>query len=373
MRLRAARAFAFVLPQFHAIPENDEWWGEGFTEWTNVRPARPLFPGHYQPHVPRDLGYYDLRKAATRKRMAVLASHYGLEGFCYYHYWFHGEQLLEAPFEAVLRSGDPDLPFCLCWANEAWTRRWDGSDDDILQPQRYSEQDDIDHITALLPALTDRRAISIDGCPIFLVYRTSQLPDAARTAQLWRQAATGGGLPGLHLVAVETDEPIDPRPIGFDASLRFQPDWRALDEVPLLPIGPPTARVYDYKSLCQAVQQAPDVPWTRYPAVCPGWDNTPRRRSGATVLHRSTPRKYERWLSRTLEELKSETPERRLLFINGWNEWGEGCHLEPDRRYGHAYLRATRRVLTRASSPDPDSDPAEIPSQTHPEAIDAHP
>jgi lipopolysaccharide biosynthesis protein len=347
----AARLVAFLLPQFHPIPENDRWWGEGFTEWTNVRRARPMFAGHHQPRVPADLGYYDLREPAVRARLAGLAGRYGVAAFCWYHYWFDGRRLLEAPFDAVLASGEPDLPFCLCWANEPWSRRWDGSDDDVLQPQRYSAEDDEAHIAALLPALTDRRALTVDGRPMFLVYRAEDLPDAAGTARRWRAAARGAGLPGLHLVAVEASaaEPVDPRPLGFDATVRFQPDWRVLDRAEQLAVGPPATRVYSYPSVWEALADAPAVPWRRYPAVCAQWDNTARRGPQATVLHGSTPAAYERWLEASLRQVMGGRPEDRLVFVNGWNEWGEGCHLEPDRRFGHAYLRATRRALRRAA------------------------
>jgi lipopolysaccharide biosynthesis protein len=349
------RVVAFLLPQFHPIPENDRWWGEGFTEWTNVRRARPLFPGHHQPQRPADLGYYDLRDEAVRARLAGLAASYGIAAFCWYHYWFDGQRLLEAPFDAVLASGRPDLPFCMCWANEPWSRRWDGSDEEVLQPQRYSAEDDEVHITALLPALTDARALKVEGRPVFLVYRAEQLPHAAGTAGRWRAAARRAGLPGLHLVAVEASaaHPVDPRAIGFDATVRFQPDWRVLDRTERLSVGPPSTRVYSYPEVWPALAEAPAVGWRRYPAVCTQWDNTARRGADATVLHGSTPRHYERWLDTALAQVAGDEPDHRLVFVNGWNEWGEGCHLEPDRRFGHAYLRATRRALRRASLPSP--------------------
>jgi O-antigen biosynthesis protein len=346
----SVRAIAFLLPQFHPVPENDGWWGDGFTEWTNVRPARPLFAGHYQPHVPAELGYYDLREPAVRQRMAALAARYGIYGFCYYHYWFSGRRLLEEPFASVAASGQPHFPFCLCWANEPWSRRWDGSNDDVLQPQTYSEADDAEHIEALLPALTDPRAIRVDGRPLFLVYRPGDLPDPVATTRTWRAAIRAQGLSDLYLVAVESDGAIDPRPIGFDASVRFQPDWRVLEDAPRLEVGPPSARVYEYRDVWPVLAEVPEVPWTRFPAVCPGWDNTPRRREGATMLHRANPRAYEHWLRVAIDDVRPRTPDERIVFINAWNEWGEGCHLEPDRRHGHAFLRATRRALADAAT-----------------------
>ncbi|MCW8926765.1 MAG: glycoside hydrolase family 99-like domain-containing protein, partial [Xanthomonadales bacterium] len=188
------RLIALYLPQFHPIPENDRFWGEGFTEWHNVKKAKPLFPGHHQPHVPKDLGYYDLRHEDTRIAQAEMARQYGIEGFCYYHYWFNGHRLLEHPLQEVLNSGRPDFPFCICWANENWTRRWDGKDREILMQQNYSEQDDRDHIRTLIPIFQDPRYIRINGKPFFLVYRTSDLPDPARTAEIWREEARNAGL-----------------------------------------------------------------------------------------------------------------------------------------------------------------------------------
>jgi lipopolysaccharide biosynthesis protein len=343
----AARLVAFVLPQFHPIPENDRWWGTGFTEWTSVRRGRPLFPGHHQPHVPGELGYYDLLSPSIAPRMSALAASAGISAFCYYHYWFHGERLLAEPVDALLRTGEPAFPFCLCWANEPWSRRWDGSDDEVLQPQTYSARDDEAHIHALLPAFRDERALRVDDRPVFLVYRPSDLPDPRATAACWRAVAREGGLAGLHLIAVETGPGagVDPRTVGFDASLRFQPDWHILNSAPQLELGPPTARVYDYEAVQPALATSAPVPWRRYETVCPGWDNTARRGERALVLHRPSPRVYERWLRAAIDEVQDEPADHRLVFLNAWNEWGEGCHLEPDRRFGRAFLRSTRRAV----------------------------
>jgi len=222
---------AFALPQFHPIPENNEWWGAGFTEWRNVAQARPLFPGHEQPHYPADLGYYDLRLPELRQQQANLARQYGIDGFCYYHYWFTGKRLLERPVEEILNSGKPDFPFCLCWANENWTRRWDGQDQEVLIAQQYSPADDLAHIQALLPYFHDRRYIRIQNKPLFLVYRSSALPDTRATTTLWRQLGQASGLEDLYLVKVEsfpTDRQRCPELDGFDAALDFQPDRGSL-------------------------------------------------------------------------------------------------------------------------------------------------
>jgi hypothetical protein len=216
----AIRLLAFYLPQFHPVPENDSWWGKGFTEWTNVVKARPLFRAHHQPHLPSDLGFYDLRLREAREAQAAMAQSYGVTGFCYYHYWFHGRRLLNRPFDEVLSSGRPDFPFCLCWANENWTRRWDGAEHEVLLQQRYSAEDDRAHIEHLLSAFADSRYIRVDGKPLFLVYRTELLPDPARTAEIWRTSALTAGIGDLYLARVENFIPdVDPKTIGFDAAV----------------------------------------------------------------------------------------------------------------------------------------------------------
>ena len=303
----ALEVIAFYLPQFHPIPENDAWWGEGFTEWRNVANARPLFDGHYQPRLPSNLGFYDLRLPETREAQAELARAHGITGFCYYHYWFSGKQLLERPFEEVLASGRPDFPFCLCWANEPWSRRWDGQEQDILQPQSYSEEDDRRHIAWLLPALLDERAIRVEGKPLFLVYQGRELPDPARTVEIWQGVAREAGLPGIHLVSVETgwDEGWDASQVGFDGKVLFQPQFSILGRQPRLDVGPATARVYDYQQAWRALADPPPVGYHRYECVCPSWDNTARRGEDAWVLHNSSPEAYQEWLElairRTLE------------------------------------------------------------------------
>jgi len=348
----ALTVIAFYLPQFHPIPENDAWWGEGFTEWRNVANARPLFDGHYQPRLPSTLGFYDLRLPETREAQAALARDHGITGFCYYHYWFSGTQLLERPFDEVLASGRPDFPFCLCWANEPWSRRWDGQEQDILQPQTYSEEDDRRHIASLLPALLDERAIRVEGKPLFLVYQGRDLPDPARTVEIWQGAAREAGLPGVHLVTVETgwDEGWDASQVGFDGKVLFQPQFSILGRQPRLRLGPGTARVYDYRQACRALADPPPVDYHRYECVCPSWDNTARRGDDAWVLHNSSPAAYQEWLElavrRTLEWPASD----RLLFLNAWNEWAEGAHLEPDQQHGLAYLEATKTALKRAAA-----------------------
>jgi len=341
------KLIAFYLPQFHPIPENDAWWGTGFTEWRNVGRATPLFPGHRQPQLPADLGFYDLRLAETRASQADLARRHGIHGFCYYHYWFQGKRLLDRPFAEVLASGEPDFPFCLCWANEPWTRRWDGADADVLQPQHYSEADDLAHIRWLLEPLADHRAIRVGGRPLLLVYRADQLPDPARTTDCWRREAERAGLPGLHLVAVETgwDAGWNATRFGFDAKLLFQPQFSLLATAPRLRLGPSKTRVFDYDAAWPVLAAAEAVPYLRYDTVCPGWDNTARKGEDAWVLTGNSPDSYERWLTLAVHRAMQRRPEERLVFVNAWNEWAEGAHLEPDRHHGRTFLEATLRGL----------------------------
>jgi glycosyltransferase involved in cell wall biosynthesis len=347
------RLIAFYLPQFHPIPENDLWWGEGFTEWHNVAKASPQFPGHYQPHVPADLGFYDLRLAETRDQQAALARAYGIHGFCYYHYWFNGKRLLERPFQEVLASGSPDFPFCLCWANDPWSRRWDGREADLLQAQTYSEDDDVAHIRALLPALADKRAISINGKPIFLVYRARHLPTPQKTTEVWRKQIKKAGLPGIYLIAVETawDLGWDATSVGFDAKVLFQPQFgwlatHATKHGARIPIpGNDNLQVYDYAKVIEQLKTLKAVSYRRFDSVFPGWDNTARVGDTAVVLHRTSPALYQQWLSDTIAKTAAFPKEERVVFINAWNEWAEGCHLEPDLQHGLDYLEATANAV----------------------------
>ncbi|MGD0008682.1 MAG: glycoside hydrolase family 99-like domain-containing protein [Terriglobia bacterium] len=364
-----ATLIAFHLPQFHPIPENDEWWGKGFTEWTNVVRARPRFPGHYQPHLPADLGFYDLRLPEARAAQAELAASYGIYGFCYYHFWFNGRRLLERPVNEVWKSGEPDFPFCLCWANENWTRQWDGKKAHVLLEQRYSAADDLAHIRSLIPLFLDRRYIRVADRPLFLVYRASELPEPERTTAAWRREAERAGLKGLFLVRVESssEQRSDPRNTGFDSSLEFQPCWSVLLSNSRIPRRKWWHRrrlrtaepafyenaVCDYEDFVRNTLATPVPAYPRIPCVCPGWDNSPRRKQGAIIIINSTPEIYEQWLRGIVNRRRagitssenSGVTEDSLVFINAWNEWAEGNHLEPCLRWGRKYLEATRRAL----------------------------
>jgi lipopolysaccharide biosynthesis protein len=366
------RSLAFYLPQYHPIPENDEWWGRGFTEWRNVVRAKPLFKDHYQPHLPADLGFYDLRVPETREAQAELASSYGITGFCYYHYWFNGRRLLNRPFDEVLSTGRPEFPFCLCWANENWTRRWDGREQDVLLGQQYSLEDDLAHIEHLLPAFADDRYVKIEGRPLFLVYRSSSLPNPARTTDVWRDACRRAGFPDLYLARVEGYGPdLDPASIGFNAAVEFAPDWNSLppairrrdrwdgtarlyhelQKMGLMSSAYLRHWIYSYAELSQRMRLKAPVPYTRFRCATPGWDNSPRRERDATIFHDSSPELYEEWLGALVQEtLAHRRGSERIVFVNAWNEWAEGNHLEPDRHWGRAYLEATSRALRVGTS-----------------------
>lgn len=357
---KSIRAIAFYLPQFHPIPENDRWWGKGFTEWTNVAKARPLFPGHEQPHLPADLGFYDLRVPEVREAQADLARQYGIHGFCYYHYWFHGKRLLERPFNEVLASGQPDFPFCLCWANENWTRQWDGLEQEILMKQKYSKSDDLRHIRWLLHAFQDPRYVKIDGKPVFLVYRARKLPTPMETTEIWRQEARKAGFPDLFLCRVESyQEPReDPALVGFDAAVEFQPDgeflgpplkkshyWQVLRKLRLS--NPMFGKnwIFEYAAVVESMLRKPVPSYLCFPGVTPRWDNTARRKAGVSLLVESTPERYEYWLREVIRRFVPKSRTHNFVFINAWNEWAESAYLEPCRQWGRAYLEATRNAI----------------------------
>ncbi|MBO3273251.1 glycoside hydrolase family 99-like domain-containing protein [Hymenobacter defluvii] len=361
--MSSLRALAIYLPQFHPISENDEWWGTGFTEWTNVTKALPRFPGHYQPQLPADLGFYDLRLPQARQAQAELAKAYGIHGFCYYHYWFNGRRVLDQPFEEVLSSGSPDFPFCLCWANENWTRRWDGQDEELLLKQDYSEADDVAHIQYLATAFADPRYIRVDGKPVFIIYRADLFPDISRTLTTWRVEAKRLGVGELYLIKIERfvqDKTADLQ--GFDATMQFEPDGSSIPkkyevglfrkimnklEITKAPFL--NDDVFSYKEHVRNAMQQPIPTYKRYPCIMPSWDNSARRKKGAFIMHGSTPSIYERWLAHIVKTFKPFSKEENFIFINAWNEWAEGNHLEPCQRWNRQYLEATKRVLVTSN------------------------
>jgi hypothetical protein len=346
--MKPARLVAFYLPQFHPIPENDAWWGRGFTEWTNVTRALPAFVGHRQPRLPADLGFYDLRLADVREQQSALARSYGIHGFCYYYYWFGGRRLLERPLEEVLASGRPDFPFCICWANENWTRRWDGLESEVLMPQDHSPESDRRFILDVLPILSDPRYIRRAGRPVLLVYRPDILPDPQRTVATWRETCRAEGLPDLHVVGCQTFGTQDPRPLGFDAAVEFPPhniSGSRLDRS-VSGLHPDfVGKIHDFREAMSHFSDRPEPPYLLHRTAMAGWDNTPRRGLNAHVWLHATPDNYGRWLRAAIE--RSDDPEdpEPLVFVNAWNEWAEGAVLEPDQAWGHSFLQETRRAL----------------------------
>ena len=353
------RLIAFYLPQYHPIPENDAWWEPGFTEWTNVTKAAPLFRGHVQPRLPADLGFYDLRLADARQAQADLAVEYGVSGFCYYHYWFGGKRLLERPFDEVLRSGEPKLPFCLCWANESWSRRWLGEEQDILVRQIYSPDDDLRHARWLARAFADPRYIRVKHRPMFLVYRPNDIPDSRRTTETIRIECLRAGIPDPYIVGVDAHSPgEDFRKKGFDTTLVFEPQLGVLPDFKAdgwtlgklkrnVRHGIFSARfkIFDYEA-ARALMTKCQRAFPHIRSVFVGWDNTPRRGRDAIVVMNSSPDAFERALQNTVSAAIHEEPDEAVVFVNAWNEWAEGNHLEPCQQFGLQYLERVNKVLT---------------------------
>lgn len=352
-----ATLVAFYLPQFHTFPENDAWWGKGFTEWRNVTRALPQFEGHIQPRLPADLGFYDLRNPQVMRDQAQLAAEHGIGAFCFYYYWFSGRTLMEDPLRQWLADDSIELQFCLCWANENWARRWDGRDDDILIGQQHSAEDDLAFIAHVAPYLRDRRALKVEGRPMLLVYRPNLLPDASATAERWRRWCRDNGVGEIHLAYVQGFERPDPRDIGFDAAVEFPPNMsnpRSLSAQQWLLNPDFNGDVRDWRELASGIAARPLPDYPLYPGVNPGWDNEARRSGRGRVYLHASPRGYRDWLRTTIHERLSAAPQaQRLVFINAWNEWAEGAVLEPDARLGHAWLQATREALLPAPAPRP--------------------
>lgn len=353
---RASRALpkviAFHLPQFHQIPENDAWWGEGFTEWTNVRKSAPRYPGHPQPSIPLGNRYYDLGVPATREWQAELARRYGVHGFCYYHYWFKGKRLLERPSEEILASGSPNFPFCFSWANESWTRSWDGSNRSVLVQQNYGTEEDWKaHFRYLLPFFQDRRYITHDGLPLFLIYRPADFPAVDQMMIAWDRWAKEEGLAGICFVKTLTCFDARPARPPFRAAACFEP-W--LTERRRSRIGGRLKKLA-LRALYRAARSCGfdwtfvlsyDVIWrdilrqhhgrNEFPGGFVGWDNTPRMGRRSRVIAGSTPEKFGVFMRRLLTNAVADGAP--FVFLNAWNEWAEGAYLEPDERHGHAYL-----------------------------------
>ncbi|WP_049867520.1 glycosyltransferase WbsX family protein [Paenibacillus sp. D9] len=350
------KLIAYLLPQFHPIPENDRSWGKGFTEWTNTRKAKPLYAGHEQPREPLHDYYYDLTSPEAREWQASLAARFGIYGFCYYHYWFKGKKLLQQPMEEILSMGTPNFPFCFSWANESWTKKWDGGDKDIIVEQQYgTESDWKEHFNYLLNFFLDPRYIRIDGKPVFLIYRPGNMPCWEEMRRCWNRWAEESGLPGLYWIRTLGGFPV-PKQHGFDASVEFEPhytfatspnniQWRKFD------INNGYHHVFDYDQVWNLILNRSRLREGEpiMPGAFVGWDNTPRLKSGGQSCVGGSPEKFGWYLSRQIRRA-AEVYKSDFLFINAWNEWAEGTYLEPDKRHGDLYLQELRKAAEEAGS-----------------------
>lgn len=378
-----ARVIAYYLPQFHPIPENDKYWGKGFTEWTNVAKAKPLFKGHYQPRIPADLGFYDLRLPEVREQQAQMAREAGIEGFCYWHYWFgNGKRLLQRPFNEVLQSGKPDFPFCLAWANHSWkTSTWEnGGKDRMIVEQRYlGEEDYTLHFQEVLPAFRDKRYITIEGKPLFTIFDPYNFRDVSNFIKTWQRLAKENGLKDIYFIAMcnststlrrnadgalrrvtpnlQSSEKVynDLLNLGFDGINSFGKSRAEMlcmgkyariakkllhQYLPFLP-----THCINYEKIMQHFF-APEDSWQNvYPSIFPQWDRTPRAGNSEGVYVNATPTTFKKHIQDALNVIKNKDMEHRILFLRAWNEWGEGNYVEPDLKYGHGFLDAIKETI----------------------------
>jgi Glycosyltransferase WbsX len=349
------RLIAFYLPQFHPVPENDRWWGPGFTDWQNVAKATPLFDGHYQPRLPGALGFYDLRLDEIRRKQVEMARAHGLHGFCYYYYWFNGQRILERPLNSYVADASIDFPFCICWANENWSRRWDGGNREVLLVQEHDTASDMKFIREVIPLFKDPRYIRVNGMPLLVLYRADLLKMPTATAAGWREECEKAGLPGIHLCAAQTFDVGDPRPYGFDSACEFPPHKHAVGHIGQDLKGLPEdfkGWVCDYELVARHSLTAPVPDYPLYRGLFPSWDNSARKRNQALIFHHADPSRYEYWLRGLVSYTRQNlVGDQRIIFINAWNEWAEGAHLEPDLKHGSAYLDATLRALSGQTDP----------------------
>lgn len=380
-----ARVIAYYLPQFHPIPENDEAWGPGFTEWTNVAKTKPLFKGHYQPRIPADLGFYDLRLPETRELQAQMAREAGIEGFCYYHYWMgNGKMLLQRPFQEVLEIGKPDFPFCLCWANHEWTTKtWqNGGQTKVIAPMLYPGTEDyIAHFNYVLPAFKDHRYITVDGKPIFCIFDPYRFKDVTRFIEIWQKLAKENGLPGIHFIAyINNTSTVKRQQDGsfthvlpnLKSSSEVYNDILALGFDALTTLGKARAEMlhegrylrimkrylyqhipllgtlrYDYEKLIPYFF-APEDSWENiYPTILPQWDRTPRAGNHEGIYTNATPEHFKKHIENAIKVIENKQPEHQIIFLKSWNEWGEGNYVEPDLKYGHGFLEALKSAIIR--------------------------
>lgn len=380
--MKNVRFIAFYLPQFHPIPENDRWWGKGFTEWTNVAKATPQFRGHVQPKIPADLGFYDLRLPESRQAQADLAKEYGIEGFCYWHYWFgDGKQLLQRPFEEVLKSGEPDFPFCLGWANHSWSNKtWNKNktfqSDTMFMEQKYGDDDDYrNHFQSVLRAFRDPRYITVDGKPLFYIHDPLRFDGLEHFLKLWRNLADEAGLPGIYFVGHVESVGVLNKGVGHDymsdAAENYnrglalgldainsngmrRGEMNAVGKMGVIwnrllnhLVDSSKLEVYDYGKVMEGMYTAEDCWENVFPTVIPRWDRTPRRGRGADIYVNESPELFGKTVDRVIDMVQSKKPEHRIVFVRAWNEWGEGNYLEPDLQWGRGFLEALKRSLDK--------------------------
>ncbi|WP_240056533.1 glycoside hydrolase family 99-like domain-containing protein [Bacillus mesophilum] len=350
------KLIAFYLPQFHEIPENNMWWGKGFTEWTNTKKAEPLFHEHYQPRIPFEQNYYDLTDSSVRNWQAELAKSFGIYGFCYYHYWFKGKLLLETPLQEVLKLSEPDFPFCLSWANEPWTRKWDGSENEVLMPQDYGDENDWqEHFEYLKQVFSDDRYIKVDGKPIFLIYRPQIIPDCDKMLDYWDDLAKKSGWNGMYFIETLNGFPKKKLFKNFQAAVEFEPHytmalgeadnaWRVMES-----FEHKSKHVLDYDEVWSNILDRNPILPNTIPGAFVDWDNTARLGQNSTVYEGASPEKWKDYLSKQLIRAR-EVHNSEFLFINAWNEWAEGAYLEPDMKYGFNYLEAVKDALIQTKN-----------------------
>ncbi len=365
-----ARVVVFHLPQFHPIPENDLWWGQGFTEWSNVRKAKPRFKDHDQPRIPTTLGYYDLRDESVRRAQSQMAQIHGIEAFCYYHYWFNGKLLLERPLESLLESHEPKMSFCLCWANENWTRRWDGENQEVLIAQDYDNDDAEAHAKYLARYFQDQRYLRINQNPVFVIYRANLIPNLGQRLKNLQSALDALGIPKVYFYAMSRGEPVDTTLLksGIERLIDFEPsEGNPVNGVHFLHLKTVISKlltgyvkphirrllphlefdlVFDYR---QIATQKMRTALKKYhiPCVFPNWDNSSRRKNQAVIIQNRDEKLFQAWIEKTIEKISDQPFEERFIFINAWNEWAEGCYLEPDQHNQDKFLQALKRAVTK--------------------------
>jgi hypothetical protein len=358
------RPIALYLPQFHPIPENDQWWGKGFTEWTNVTKAKPLFKGHWQPRLPADLGFYDLRVPEVREAQAKMAKEHGIYGFCYWHYWFAGKRLIERPFEEVVESGKPDFPFCLAWANQTWEGKWHGlSNNEILIKQTYPGKDDhIAHFYSLLPAFQDKRYIEVNGKKLVFVFQPFDIPDSKNFINIWQKLAVKEGLNGIHFVAMQMNREEDPNQLGYDAKVH---KGMYLDQYRVFLPREKLTRKYLHPRLWPLVKRREKLPEiisykeyvsnfpehelaeNEYPWIFTDWDNTPRAGTDGWLFDNASPEVFGELCKKAFQATENKPENEKIVIIKSWNEWAEGNYLEPDNKMGKSYLQQFKKSLEK--------------------------